>query len=75
MGGDGAYSNKMDYITIFLEILNLEGHQNRITGSKVMAILLNGWLFTYWGSFVGKGLRLQPAQQACFKQPWVYKVC
>ena len=22
--------------------------------------------FAYWRSFVGKGLRLQPAQQACF---------
>ena len=42
MVGDGAYSNKIDYITILLEILNLEEHQNRITGSKVMAILLNG---------------------------------
>ena len=28
---------------IFSEILNLEGHQNRI-GSKVTAILLNGWI-------------------------------
>ena len=27
----------------FLEILNLEGHQNRITGSRVTAILPNGW--------------------------------
>ena len=25
--------------------LNLEGHQNRITGSRVTAILLNGWIF------------------------------
>jgi hypothetical protein len=22
--------------------------------------------FAYWWSFIGKGLRLQPAQQACF---------
>ena len=40
MVGDGAFSHKIDYVTIFLEILNLEGHQNRINGS--MAILLNG---------------------------------
>ena len=29
---------------MFSEILNLEGHLNRCIGSKVMAILLNGWI-------------------------------
>ena len=43
---NGAFSHKIDYITIFLEILYLEGHQNCITGSRVTAILLNGWIFT-----------------------------
>ena len=42
---NGAFSHKIDYINIFLEILNLEGNQNRITGSRVTAILLNGWIF------------------------------
>ena len=28
-----------------MEILNLEGHQNGITGSEVTAILLVGWIF------------------------------
>ena len=36
---DGAFSHKIDYVTIFEEILNLEGHQNCITGSKVTAVL------------------------------------
>ena len=45
MVGNGAFSHKIDYITIFKEILNLQGHQNRITGSRVTAILLNGWIF------------------------------
>ena len=63
--GNGASSHKIDYITIFLEILNLEGEQNRITGSKVTAILLNGWILPIGGDASGKGLRLQPAQQAC----------
>ena len=31
--------------TIFLEILNPGGCQNRITDSRVTAILLNGWIF------------------------------
>ena len=45
MVGDGAFSHKIDYVTIFLEILNPEGHPNRMTNSKVTAILLNGWIF------------------------------
>ena len=42
------------------------GHQNRINGSTVIAILLDGGDFAYWWSCTGKGLCLQPAQQACF---------
>ena len=33
---NGAFGHK---------ILNLEGHQNHITGSRVTAILLNWWIF------------------------------
>ena len=35
MVGNGASSHKIDHITIFQENLNLEGHQNRITGTRV----------------------------------------
>ena len=38
---NGASSNKTNYIDIFSEILNPEGHQNCCIGSKVTAILLN----------------------------------
>ena len=41
---DVAFSHNRDNVTIFQEILNLERHPNRITGSIVMAILLNGWI-------------------------------
>ena len=41
---DGAFSHKIGFVTMFKEILNHEGHPNYITGSKVMAILLNGWI-------------------------------
>ena len=41
-------------------LLNPEGHQNPISGSK-------GVDLAYWWSFIRKGLRLQPAQQAGFK--------
>ena len=40
MVADGAYS----HATIFLEVLNPKGHPNRITGSKITAILVNGWI-------------------------------
>ena len=46
MVGNEALSHKIDYITSFLEILNLQGNQNRITGSRVTAILLKGWIFS-----------------------------
>ena len=38
---DGAFNHKIDYGTIELDILNLKGHLNCITGSRVTAILLN----------------------------------
>ena len=46
--------------------LNPKGHQNPISGSKDMAILLKGWILPIGGASPGEGLRLQPAQQACF---------
>ena len=44
---DGAFSHKIDYVTIFQEILNLERHPNHITGSKVTATLLNWWILSF----------------------------
>ena len=62
---DGAFSHKIDCFTKKNQILNPEGHSNCITGSKVTAYLLNGWILPVGGASAGKGLRLQPAQQAC----------
>ena len=54
---DGAFSHKIDYVTIFKKILNPEEHPNRNTE----------WVdFAAWWSFIGKGVRLQPAQPACY---------
>ena len=44
----------------------MEGHPNRITGSKVTTILLNLWILPIGGPSAVKGLRVQPVQQACF---------
>ena len=59
---DGAFSKKIDYVTI------PEGHPNHITGSKAMAILLNALILPIGVASAVKGLRLQPVQQACFKR-------
>ena len=52
-------------IQFFLEILILKGYPKCITGSRVTAILLNWWILPIGGALAVKGLRLQPAQQAC----------
>ena len=62
---DGAFSHKIDYVTIFKKILNLEGRPKCITGSKFTAILLNKWILPIGGASAVKVLRLQPAQRAC----------
>ena len=36
---------KIDYNTIFKDILNLKGHPNPIASSRVTTILVNGWIF------------------------------
>ena len=51
---DGAFSHKIDYVKIFMEILNLEEHPNRITGSTVTAIFLNGLILPISGASSGR---------------------
>ena len=53
------------------EILNLKGHPNRIAGSKVAAILLNGWILPFGGAPSGR-FCAQPAKQACFNEVHPY---
>ena len=64
MVGNGAFSHKIDYFRKFMEIINLDGHPNRITGSKVTTILLNGW------TYIGKG----PRMQAYFVCTFYYRI-
>ena len=45
---------KPTILTFSSEILNLEGHQNRCIGSKVTAILLNGWILPNGGASLGR---------------------
>ena len=55
---DGAFSHKIDYLTIFKEIIIPEGHPNCITGSRVTVIWLNGWSLPIGGASSVEGLRL-----------------
>ena len=45
------------------KILNPKGHINHITGSKVMVVLLNGWILPIGGASAAKGLHLQPTHR------------
>ena len=49
------YGHKIEFF--FQEILNLEGHPNRITGSRFTAIWLNGWILPIGGATLVEGLR------------------
>ena len=44
-----AFCHKIYYVRKLYEILNLKRHPNRITGSRVTAILLNGWILSIGG--------------------------
>ena len=65
---DGAFSHKKDDVTI----LNIEVHPNHITGSRVTAILLNGWILPIGGASTVESLRsmglsrLVSLQTSCF---------
>ena len=42
---DSTSSYTIDYVIVIKNFLNTEGHRNPISGSKVPAILLKGWIF------------------------------
>ena len=54
---DSSSNYKIDYDIVIQTFLNPEGHLNRISGSKVTAILLNGWILPIGGASAVEGLR------------------
>ena len=68
MVGDGAFSHKRDYVTI--------SKSRRAPKSQYWFNRYGNfaeWVnFACWWRCIGKGLRLQPAQQACFKDVWIW---
>ena len=65
--GYGVSSHIVDYVLYFLVIPNPNRHQNHLTGSKVIAILLIWWIWPVSGFALGR-VCAQPAKQACFHQ-------
>ena len=49
-----------EYVIVMKSFLNPEGHQNCMSGEKVTIILLKALILP-----IGKGVRLQPAEQDC----------
>ena len=54
MVADGAFNHIIHWVDLFLKILNYKKNQNCIIGSKVTAILLNGWVLPIGGVASGK---------------------
>ena len=55
---DGAVSHKKPMLKkIIFKVLNLDVHPNRITVSRVKAILLNGWILPTGGASAMEGVQ------------------
>ena len=54
---DSSSSYKIDYVIVIKTFLNPDGHQNRISGLKVTAILLKGWILPTGEASAVEGLR------------------
>ena len=67
---DGAFSHKIEYVTIFKEIQNPKGHPNRITGVKVMGIFLNGWVLLIGGASSGRFCACSLRSRLVFSLIW-----
>ena len=64
---DGAVSHKIDYGTIVLKILFPKGPSKLHYWFKSYDDFAEWVDFAHWWSSIGKGLRLQPVQQACLQ--------
>ena len=69
---DGAYCHKMDYVTIFLGDSKSRRASKSHYWFKSYGDFAEWVDSSHWWSFIGKGLLLQPAQQACFHHTITY---
>ena len=66
---DSPPNYKIDYVIVIKTFLNPEGHQNRISGSKVTAMLLKGWILPTGGASSVEGLRSTGLARLIFIYP------
>ena len=66
---DSSSSYKIHYVIVIKNYKNTEGHQNRITGSKVTAILLKGWIFPIGGVASGRVCACSLRSRLVYKKP------
>ena len=71
---DGAFSHKIDYVTIGFGDFKSKGYQNPSTYSKVKAILLNGWILHIGGASAVEDLLStghNPSSKNAFMSMWL----
>ena len=68
---DSTSSYKIDYVIVIKNFLNPKGHQNPISGSKVTAILLKGWILSIGGSSSGRVCACSLRSRLVFNLPLV----
>ena len=66
VAADAAFSHKIYYVTIFSGDSKFQRASKLHCWFKSYGDLAEWVDFAHWWSFIGKGLRLQPAQQSCF---------
>ena len=54
---DSSSNYKIEYVKVIKKFLNPKEHQSPISGSKVTAILLRGWILSIGGAPAVEGLR------------------
>ena len=62
--------DEIDYVIVIKTFLNHEGHQNCISGLKVKAILLKGWILPIGGASSVEGLRSMGLPRLLLGNAW-----
>ena len=69
---DNTSSYEIDYVIVIKNCLNLEGHQNSISGSKVKEILLKGWILPIGGASSGRVCACSLRSRLVFKNVSIF---
>ena len=69
---DGSSGYKIDYVVVIKHFLNLEGHQNPMSTSKVTAILLKGFIWPIGGVASGRVCACNLRSRLVFRKNLIY---